>query len=339
MSSLIGSPEKIIILRALQLGDLLCAVPAFRALRAAYPQAGITLVGLPWAEDFVRRFSHYLDDFIAFPGWPGLPEQEPAMKRIPGFLEAVQARSYDLALQMQGSGTLTNPLVALFGARQTAGYYLTGQYRPQEALFPVYPEEGHEIHVWLELMGALGILSQGEHLEFPVHAEERAAFEQMQSAYGLEPGRYICLHPGARDTARRWPPEQFAHTGDYFAKQGFQLVLTGSQAEKDLTGAVRAHMQAPATDLAGKTGLGVLALLIAHARLLISNDTGVSHVAAACQTPSVVLFSVSNPSRWQPLNHNLHRAVMNFDQASPEDVLNESRALLQEERVNGPTTA
>src|SRR5215208_4205215 len=104
------APHNIVIIRALQLGDLLCSVPAFRALRAALPEARVTLVGLPWADVFVKRFSHYLDDFIALPGWPGLPESEPQIEKIPGFLQTVQNRRFDLALQMQGSGGITNPL-------------------------------------------------------------------------------------------------------------------------------------------------------------------------------------------------------------------------------------
>ena len=61
-------PRRIIILRALQLGDLLCAVPAFRAIRSAWPEAEIVLVGLPWARGFVERFALYLDGFREFPG-------------------------------------------------------------------------------------------------------------------------------------------------------------------------------------------------------------------------------------------------------------------------------
>src|SRR5690349_12360623 len=75
-------PKTIVIFRALYLGDLLNAVPAFRSLRAAFPAARITLVGLPEAEEFVQRFHFYLDDFIPFPGFPGLPEQAPDLRRL-----------------------------------------------------------------------------------------------------------------------------------------------------------------------------------------------------------------------------------------------------------------
>jgi ADP-heptose:LPS heptosyltransferase len=324
-------PKTIAIFRALQLGDLLCTVPAFRALRSAFPEAHITLIGLPWAKGFTQRFSHYLDDFIEFQGWPGLPERDYTAQNIPGFLQEMQSRCFDLALQMQGSGVITNPLTALFGAKDMAGYYLPGNFLPNEKSFLEYPEGEHEVHIFLRLMQFLGASEVSDQMEFPVRAEERVAFEHLRIQTGIETGRYVCLHPGARFVGRRWPAEKFALVGDHLQKKGYQVILTGTKEEQPLTRAVSQNMRQPALDLAGETDLGVLANLLADARLLVSNDTGVSHLAAALQVPSVILFSASDPNRWRPLNHQLHHVIENSNQASPQLVLAEIEALLQEE--------
>lgn len=79
--------KKIVIFRALQLGDLLCSVPFSRALQQKFQKAKMTLAGLPWAKALVRRFPKYLDSFLEFPGYPGLPDISSDIKRIPDFFK------------------------------------------------------------------------------------------------------------------------------------------------------------------------------------------------------------------------------------------------------------
>src|SRR4051812_22706948 len=117
------SQFKIAILRALQLGDLLCAIPAIRSLRAAYPDAEITLLGLPWAKSFVNRFSEYLDKFIHFPGYPGLPEQSYSPDAWAQFVEIMHGEQFDLVIQMQGNGTIVNSMLQNLDIKQLAGFY------------------------------------------------------------------------------------------------------------------------------------------------------------------------------------------------------------------------
>jgi ADP-heptose:LPS heptosyltransferase len=321
-----SSLRKVAVFRALKIGDMLCAVPALRALRAALPNAELVLVGLPWAREFAARFAHLLDGFREFPGWPGLPEQVPQLERIPDFLAQMQAERFDLAVQLHGSGVIANPLVALFAAKQTAGFYPAGGYCPDAELFRPWPDDGLEVRRLLALTEFLGVPSRGEHLEFPLtDADHRAAAQAAE----LEPGGYVCVHPGASVPERRWPPESFAEVADALAARGYRVVLTGTAGEAHLTRAVADAMTAPALDLTGRTDLGATAALIASARLLVCNDTGVSHVAAAARTPSVVASFGDNPARWAPPDPRLHRVLCRPTGAVPTaDVLAEVRDLL-----------
>jgi ADP-heptose:LPS heptosyltransferase len=315
------------VLRALQLGDLLCAVPALRALRNGLPQAEITLVSLGWARAFAERFSRYVDSFLELPGYPGLPERLPDVAAVPPFLADAQARSFDLVVQLHGSGEATNPLAVLLGGRRTAGFYRAGAYCPDPELFLVYPEDGPEPRRLLRLVELLGIQPAGEHLEFPLFESDRRALADIPAAAGLSARPYACIHPGSRLESRRWAPARFAAVGDYLAGQGLQVVLTGSGSEREVTARVGGAMEAHPLDLAGETSLGALAALLSGAQLLVCNDTGVSHLAAALDVPSVVVFTVSDPVRWAPSDARKHRVVPPAH-ATVERVVNALEALL-----------
>lgn len=322
-------PRRIVILRALQLGDLLCTVPAFRALRAAMPRAEITLIGLPWARSLVERYAYYFNDFIEFPGYPGLGERPPQLDQIPEFLKGVQSRRFDLALQMHGSGTITNPLTVQFGAAANAGYFVPGQFCPDQTRFLPYPEGVPEVWRHLRLMQHLGIPLQGEELEFPVHDEDRQALHAIDAAAELRPGSYVCIHAGARAAFRRWPVERFAAVADVLTRLGLRIVLTGSAEEMHRARAVAAAMRVPSINLAGRTTLGSLAALLDGARLLICNDTGVSHLAAALRVPSVVVFHhLSEQQGWPPQDRQLHRVVCGVEEIEPSAVIVQAESLL-----------
>lgn len=312
--SRLGSPPpgKVAVVRALRgLGDFMCAVPALRALRSGLPDAEITLIGLPATRPLQQRFSHYLDDFLDFPGFPGIPELELDLDRLTDFLAQVRGR-FDLALQMQGSGTHSNAFVAMLGARAIAGHYLPALWCPDPDRFMPYPSHSHEVHRWLALTEFLGLAAQGDSLEFPVHSADR---QGLSAVCELERREYVCLHPGASEVERRWPVERFAAVGDALASTGRTVVVTGTASERELTAAVCEQMEHQAVDLAGSTDLGALAALFTDASLVVCNDTGVSHLAFALGTPSVVIFTASDPGRWGPLEQIRHRAI---GEAMPE---------------------
>lgn len=293
---------RIAVFRALQLGDFLCAVPALRALRAAHREAHITLIALPWARELAARFRDYVDDFIAFPGFPGMPERAPDVDAIAPFFERLRSRGFDLALQLHGSGELSNPITVLLAAADNAGYYRPGHWRPGERFHP-WRDDEHEVLRWLRLLELVGIPARGTQLEFPLREPD------WQEWRALRLGDYAVIHPGSQLASRRWPAERFAEVGDALAAEGLRIVLTGSASERELTRRVKAGMREPALDLAGRTTLGALGALIARARLVVCNDTGVSHIAAALGTPSVVVSCGSEPRRWAPLDRERHRVL------------------------------
>jgi ADP-heptose:LPS heptosyltransferase len=161
---------------------------------------------------------------------------------------------------------------------------------------------------WLRLADAIGATPAGLHTEFPVTATERASAAAL---IGPPDGRPVVgLHVGASGPRRRWPAESFARLGDGLAAQRqARIVLTGSDQERSLTATVLRAMKMPAIDLTGMTDLGEFAAVISALDLLVTNDTGASHVAAATRTPSVVLFGPSRPDRWAPLDRRRHRVI------------------------------
>ena len=305
-SSLPGAaPRHVGVFRALVLGDMLCAVPALRALKQGWPDARLTLIGLPWARELVSRL-WMVDDFIAFPGFPGLPESTPNLPALPGFLNRMQHERFDLLVQMHGSGQLTNALLAACGAQHVAGFFGPGAYIPEPPRFTPWPS-GHEIERLLALVDALGLPRQGTALEFPLRDTDRAELAALWPESSTTP--YVCVHPGAQLPSRRWPPERFAAVADGLAARGLAVVLTGTQDEAALVAQVERAMRWPAVNLAGRTTLWTLGALVERARLVVCNDTGISHIAAALGTHSVVVSCGGEAARWAPLDSHRHTVL------------------------------
>lgn len=325
--------KTLLLFRALQIGDMLCAVPALRAFRAALPETRIVLIGLPWAAQFASRFSAYVDAFLPFPGHPGLPEQPVHASGLAGLIAQVRALHAQLGIQLHGSGRISNDVLRRFGAQTVAGF-TESPNGLDRACWLRYPEHQPEPLRLLALASHLGAPARGCDLEFPLTASDEDGLRQSGVAGALfcnsKQRDYICLHPGARSRDKCWPVQHFAAVGDALARHyGLPIVLTGSAAEHELTTRVADAMHSPAINAAGPVALGAMAALIKMARLLICNDTGVSHIAAGLRVPSVVIFSTSDPTRWAPLDHGLHRIVIDPHGTRFDAVMQQAHTLLR----------
>jgi lipopolysaccharide heptosyltransferase II len=310
--------ERIAIFRALHLGDLLLAVPAFRALRAAYPQAEISLIGLPWARWFVERFDGYIDRLIEFNGFPGITEVDYDPERANAAIAELRAHPFDLLIQLHGSGETSNRFIAAIAGPETrtAGHF-TGERPAFLTVAAPYPSERPEIERNLNLMRLFDCPDTGSALELPLLPSDGADADRLLGPVALR-RPLIGLHPGANYLSRRWPAERFAVVADRLAEaHDATIVLTGGSGEERLAAEVAARMHAPALDLAGRTSLGGLAALIARFDLFISNDTGPAHVANALDVPSITIFGPAEFTRWAPLDCERHIVVRHPVACSP----------------------
>jgi ADP-heptose:LPS heptosyltransferase len=317
MREVSSNPQRIAIFRALQLGDLLQAIPALRAIRARFPDAEITLIGLPWAKSFIQRFHRYIDRFVEFVGFPGISEVEVIPERVVGFIEAQRAYGYDIAIQMHGSGRASNGFILALGAKMTVGYFM-GLCPEDLTLRALYPDDQPEVYRNLGLAKLLNCQDCDPRLEFPLCDRDRNEAVTLLSRLPLLNRPWIGLHAGARPSSRRWPVQYFASIADELSQRfNAQIILTGSADEKVIVRVVETLMRTRSLNLAGETTLGGLAALISELDLFVSNDTGPAHIADALDTPSITIFGPADYRRWAPLDQVRHPIVRRSVECSP----------------------
>jgi ADP-heptose:LPS heptosyltransferase len=310
-------PARVVVFRALALGDLLCAVPALRALRRTLPDAQVSLIALPWTVELTRRLPGYVDELIEFPGFPGLPEVEPVDPgRLAAFLVDMQRREFDLAVQLQGDGLVSNGLTCLLGARWALGVMVPERAEACPGTWLPFDPHLSEVRRHLRVVAALGGPASDPRLEFPLLDSDADELTAALNGAPLPPGSYAVVHPGAAAPLRRWPADRFAAVADDLVRNGTPVVLTGSSAEREIVTGVRAAMAERALDLSGRTTLGALAALVAGSRLVVVNDTGVSHLAVALGVPSVTVSTATDPVRWAPPPDGRHVFVGGVPEAN-----------------------
>jgi lipopolysaccharide heptosyltransferase II len=154
----------------------------------------------------------------------------------------------------------------------------------------------HEVRRQLDLVATIGARTHDERLSLVVPARGWEAARRCVIERIDEQRPWVVIHPGASAESRRYPAEQFAAAARYLAEDfGCQIIFTGTESERVLVDAIRSGMEAPSHSLVGELDLAGLSGLIAMAPLLISNNTGPVHIAAAVGTPVVDLYALTNP--------------------------------------------
>lgn len=273
----------VLALRALQIGDLLVAVPAVRALRRAHPEHRLVLATTAALAPLVDRIGG-VDAVLPTPDPAAVPWTGPAP---------------DVAVNLHGIGPQSHRALDALQPLRRIGFRCS-QARPGwegpewDTVAAAHP---HERARWCALLQAAGIPADPDDLR--LHPPDRTG--------GPAP---VLVHPGAAFGAKRWPVDRFAAVAAALDGPDAPVLITGSTAERDLAEAVARAAGLPGDRvLAGQTDLGALCDLVARAGLIVSGDTGIAHLASAYGTPSVVLFGPVDPAQWGPPATGPHVAL------------------------------
>jgi ADP-heptose:LPS heptosyltransferase len=315
---LLPDVRRIAVLRANALGDFVFALPALEALRAAYPEAEIVLIGRSWHAAFLKGRPRANDRVEVVPGdaaadarvggrWADAPWRAAAAVERDAFFERMRSQHFDLAVQIHGGGGNSNPFVAALGAGTSIGLRTPDAAPLDRWVRFVYYQQ--EVLRCLEVVGLVG--ARPTVLEPLVTLVDRDRREA-NAVLGGVAERFAVLHPGANDPRRRWPLDRFVTVGRALVDEGLAVVVTGVAADLPLTSALVESLGVVSRDLAGQTSLGGLAGVLARAELVVSNDSGPLHLAAAVGTPTVGIYWCGNLINGGPLTRGRHRPLISW---------------------------
>lgn len=279
--------DVVLVLRALGLGDALTGVAALRGVRRAWPDHQLVLAGPGSSGAWLRQLG-VVDAVLPAAGLAPLGGDGPGGH---------------VAVNLHGRGPQSHRLLRATRPSRLVGF-AAGSIHPDG---PDWRAEEHEVDRWCRLVSAAGGWCDRQDLR--LHRSVEAPVGRAD----------VALHPGAAAASRRWPFQRWTQVASWLSRSGHQVTLTGSAAERPLCEAiVSAAVTAgapPIRTTAGTLDVPSLAAVVAGARLGVSGDTGVAHLATALAAPSVVLFGPPPPRWWGPaIDPELHTVLWHCDQ-------------------------
>lgn len=298
--------RRVCIYRIGNIGDTVCAIPAIYSIRHAYPDARLTVVsspgrrGMAGAADLFDGAS-WLDDLMVYYS----DEVESARGRLQ-MLRELRSRRFDVWIELPavnvGIATLMRNIAVAkaSGARWAGGWELgTIEFaaHSQAEVFH-YPDEVDRL---LNLVKRLGIEPHSGFAALPIREHHRRAALDLMNSCGVGGKPMIAIAPGAKRAPNRWPADRFAGVGRYFVQAGFCVAVVGGGDDEYVCGQVANGIGGGAFNTAGRLSLLESTALLARAVIVICNDSGVQHLAAAVDTPSLSIFSCRDfPGIWYP---------------------------------------
>jgi len=296
------SAERILCVRLDNMGDVLMTTPALRALKTSAPGRHITLLAAPGGVAVTRHIPE-IDDVVEYEApWVKQPS-DVAMDACDALVDRLYAGLYDAAVIFTVYSQSALPAALTCWLARIPLRLAYCRENPYQLLTDWTPDPEphalvrHETQRQLDLVASVGCTTADTRLSFHPSAQDRHEARLKLTAAGINLHQpWIVVHPGASAESRRYPVEHYAKAVAVIGTANpHQFIVTGSATEAPLARAVADSLPGRAHALAGAFGLGELGAVLQGAQLVICNNTGPAHIAAAVGTPVIDLYALTNP--------------------------------------------
>lgn len=290
----IANIERILIRATNWIGDAVMTTPALGAVRAAFPGAEIVIAANPLVAELFRHHP-YCDRVLVF------DKRGPhrGVKGLMRFCGLLRRERFDLAILLQNAIEAA-VMAFLGGIPRRAGYRTDGRGFLLTHGIPVGESERrlHHTDYYLKMLSALGVAGGDGCLRLECTPEELVWADEK-----LEGGPWVAVNPGAAyGSAKRWVPERFAQVADRLsAESGAKIVLIGGPGETEIGRDIEEAMHSSPLNFIGRTAVRQMMAILARCRLMVTNDSGPMHVAAAFGVPIVAVFGSTDHTTTSPL--------------------------------------
>jgi len=291
-------PKRILIIKPSALGDIVLALPALSSLRRSFPNARISwfvrpefaplIMGHPFISDIILFDRKQLSKWWCERG---------SFNALRSLVKQLKAGKFDLVFDFQGlfrTGYFSRVTgckrrFGMAGARELAHLFYTDKISQDASSI-------HLVDYYLKMVAAAGAKNGEAEFKLPEDTGAAEKIDKLLKSQGVN-GKYAVIVPGAAQVNKRWPIERFRELADKIGERfGLSVVATGTQGEREYIEAIGKRV----VNLAGKTTVRELIPLMKRASLVVSNDTGPGHIAAALGVPIVMIFGPTNPARVCP---------------------------------------
>ena len=307
---LVKSPGKILIVKPSSLGDVVHSLPFLSSIRSCFPKSEIHWViakgleGLLDGNPMISRLFVINKDL-----WKKISHAADTVLEVKRLFKEIRAERYDLVVDLQGllrSGLITMasraPVrIGFTEAREGSGFFYTAKVRGGKDL--------HAVDRYMKIAAALGCETAGAVFPLPSFGNR----DEWLKSFRKDFDEYVVIVPGARWDTKIWPA---AHFGEVASRLPVRSVVVGSGADKGIAEEVVGSSRGKAVSLAGRTTLTELIEIMMGARLVISNDSGPMHIAAAVGVPVVAIFGPTSPERTGPYGDS-HTIIRSGAACSP----------------------